>query len=271
MKKKKLTKYLDVSLVADTQGLKQMEDKPDGYIAGWASTPHVDHAQDMVEAGAFQESISKRGLTGPKSIKLLLNHSARQVAGVIKVLEYREDKLWIEAQLNLEVSYVKDLYAVAKDVGFNFSVGFFTQEYTIVREEGKDTIYKIHKGDLFEVSIVPFPMNEEATVLYLKELSVPEEDQDLAKMLVMKRLVPEIEQATQILAEIRKHMALTEEQKALEQEEQERELKALSEIATREEEQALEAAQAKALQDLTLVTKFHPLLAKTAGMKAAAS
>lgn len=156
-----LRKNLDVT---DSNSL------PEGYIAGWASTNHKDHAWDVVADGAFQESINEKGLEGPSGIKLLAQHRPDQPAGTIKKLEYREGGLWIEAQLNLNISYVRDLYEAAKmNGGLNFSVGFRLVDggFEFV-EKGEDSFWLITKGDLFEVSVVTFPCNDEARMTYIK-------------------------------------------------------------------------------------------------------
>lgn len=119
--------------------------------------------------GAFDASIKARGLTGPKGVKLLLNHNWTQLAGVIKVLETRQGRLWIEAQLNLDVEYVEDMYSNIKMIGgLSFSVGFFLQEYNIRQDDQNRDYFELVKGDLFEVSVVPFPANSEAIMEFVK-------------------------------------------------------------------------------------------------------
>ena len=150
---------------------------PDGYIAGWASTMDLDSYRDVVVPGAFDASIKARGLTGPKGIKLLLNHNWTQLAGVIKVLETRQGKLWIEAQLNLDVEYVEDMYSNIKMIGgLSFSVGFFLQEYNIRQDEQNRDYFELVKGDLFEVSVVPFPANSEAVMEFVKSSELDMKD-----------------------------------------------------------------------------------------------
>lgn len=141
---------------------------PDGYVAGWASTPDMDLYGHVIETGAFDDSIAKRGLRGPKSIKLLIGHDWRQIGGVITVLKTVGQKLWIEAQLNLALSFAKDALEQCRMLGgLNFSVGFNLEEYAWVETKTEEYL-KIMKGDLIEVSIVPFPGNEEATMEYVK-------------------------------------------------------------------------------------------------------
>lgn len=154
--------------------LKELGDKPDGYIAGWASTPHLDSYRDIVMPGAFAESISKRGLSGPKGIKFLIGHDWDKPAGKIEKLEYRGDSLWIEVQMNLKISYANDFYEAAKSMdGLSFSVGFWLKEWTIKQDENGKEYYLLHKGDLFEVSGVPFPANDEAFMTFVKSAIQP--------------------------------------------------------------------------------------------------
>lgn len=168
---KKLVNFSFQSATEDEikKALGDGNDIPDGYVAGWASTPDLDSYNHKVVAGAFSEAIRKRGLTGPKGIKLLIGHNWSQVAGVIKVLEYRGQRLWIEAQLALDIGYVSDAYKAAKMVGgLNFSVGFILQDYEWKETAEKVEFLQINRGDLFEVSVVPFPGNEEATMTFVK-------------------------------------------------------------------------------------------------------
>jgi HK97 family phage prohead protease len=198
---------------------------PEGYVAGWASTPSLDSYRDVVVPGAFDASIATRGLTGPKGIKLLLNHDWAQVAGVIKVLEQRGNKLWIEAQLNLKISYAADMYEAIKSTGgMSFSVGFFLQEYNIRKDANDRDYFELVKGDLFEVSIVPFPANSDAIMefyksadIVLEAMGVPlleEEDNicstlaEFEKMLVSNGIVKSRNDARLVTLEVQQHAHL---------------------------------------------------------------
>lgn len=171
---KKYAKNVDLHLpmafkVATPEEIKALGDKPDGFIAGWASTPDLDWYHHIVAAGAFQASIAERGLTGPRSVKLLIGHDSNKVAGRITKLEYRGDSLWIEAEMLLNVSYVRDAYEVMKATGgWNFSVGFNLKEYKFDETDNGTEFLHILQGDLFEVSAVPFPANEECTMEFIK-------------------------------------------------------------------------------------------------------
>ncbi len=148
------------------------DDIPEGYVAGWASTDSLDSYRHKIVGGAFSKSIARRGLSGPKGIKLLVGHNWDQLSGIIKKLEYRGNNLWIEAQMNLELSYAKDAYIAAKmNGGLSFSVGFMLEKYAIEggsKDDNEEQWLRIDEGDLYEVSIVPFPGNEDATMEFIK-------------------------------------------------------------------------------------------------------
>lgn len=188
--------------------------------------------------GAFDASIGKRGLNGPKGIKLLLNHDWTQLAGVIKVLETRNGQLWIEAQLNLDVGYVRDMYSNIKLLdGLSFSVGFFLQDYNIRQDAQSRDYFELVKGDLFEVSVVPFPANSEAVMEFVKfnepelidmakEFDDYEDDEDcfvepstiaeFEKMLVSNGLVKSRNDARLITLEVKQvsHLFMTKDMNA---------------------------------------------------------
>lgn len=191
---------------------------PDGYIAGWASTADIDSYGHKVMKGAFSEAISKRGLSGPKSIKLLIGHNWGQVGGAIKVLEYRGDKLWIEAQLALDIGYVSDAYKAAKILGgTNFSVGFMLQDYEWKETANGNEFLQINRGDLFEVSVVPFPGNEEATMTFIKDGTGADDEEsdevlptvaELEKALVRSELVKSRTAAHEVVKLVKANIAL---------------------------------------------------------------
>jgi len=193
--------------------LKALGDMPEGYVAGWASTSDVDFHGHMVKAGAFLDSIKDRGLTGPRSIKLLHGHDWNNVCGVIKVLEYRQGKLWIEAQIDLRIGYARDLwYSADISGGLSFSVGFSVQEYTVHNadeKDGKEEWYEITKGDLMEVSITPFPANEKAVMTIVKDDSeLPKTVAEFEKLLVNSGLVKSRNDASRIVVVIKKSLKL---------------------------------------------------------------
>jgi len=191
------------------------QDIPDGFIAGWASTSDIDFIGDKVLHGAFDDSIAEKGLNGPKGIKLLLQHSAHKPAGMINVLEQRSKGLWIEAQLNLEISYVKDFYEAAKmNGGMSFSIGYRLVEggfRFVEKDNPADSYWELSKLDLHEVSGVTFPMNEEAVMTFIKGITDEEAFADIAsleKALVASGLVKSRNDAMRITRVVKRNTPL---------------------------------------------------------------
>lgn len=186
---------------------------PDGYVAGWASTPDLDTYHHVVVKGAFDAAIQQRGLRGPKSIKLLIGHEWDKGAGEIRVLETRGERLWIEAQLNLNISYARDAYEVMKMTGgWNFSVGFMLQDWEFKQSADKSYEFlQINKGDLYEVSVVPFPGNEECTMEFIKSRLTEQPCSTMAdfeKHLVKTGIAQTRDGAHAITLAVKKHLHL---------------------------------------------------------------
>ena len=75
--------------------------------------------------------------------------------------------------------------------GANFSVGFMLKDYEIViRDEDEDDYFlRIDRGDLFEVSIVMFPGNEEAVMTFVKA-ALHDDNHDEDELFFAKAKVP---------------------------------------------------------------------------------
>jgi HK97 family phage prohead protease len=191
----------------------------DGFIAGVASAPTTDLYGHKVLPHAFTHSIQKKGLSGPRGVKLLAHHDWTKPAGTIKRLETVGENLSIEAQMNLNVSYVKDLYEAAKqNGGLNFSVGFTLEDFEFVDEDqaksGEDAWLVIKKGDLMEVSIVCFPACVEAEMSLVK--SNPNSLTEFEKVLVADGLCKNRSDAQRITLAVKNSPHLFYDKAALE-------------------------------------------------------
>lgn len=188
-----------------------LADKPAGFVAGWATASTLNCYDQIVAPGAFDASIRQRGLMGPRGIKLLASHRGDRVCGVIERLEQRGDRLWIEAQIDLTITYANDLYKACKiSGGLNFSIGFRIEKYSY---DELTEILTITQGDLSEVSIVAFPGNEDATMEIVH--SAKENDDKIAETpaqfearLVRLGLAPSRRIAHRLVQEIKRHARL---------------------------------------------------------------
>lgn len=132
-----------------------------GYFEGYGSVfGVVDSYRERVEKGAFVESLKK------KMPKLLLQHRPDRVIG--KFLEAYEDEkgLYVKGRLNLNVQDAREAYHLIKDGSFSgMSIGFNVRQHEVEKETG---VVKLLKIDLWEVSLVTFPANEDANVESVK-------------------------------------------------------------------------------------------------------
>lgn len=154
-------------------------DESAGTVEGYASTWYRDEDGDVIVKGAFKKTIQERVPTG--QVKLLDSHrwDSQHVLGT--VVEAREDErgLWIKAVF----ASTPDAQAVRQKIleGHlnRLSIGFEILRDEIRRDpDGKVTRY-IYEVKLYEVSVVPFPANENAVIVAAKAV-VPFQDLPLA-------------------------------------------------------------------------------------------
>ena len=140
-----------------------------GRFQGYAATfGNVDLGNDVVEPGAFEQSLRD---TGGGKIPILDHHNPAQQIGWN--LEAREDSkgLFVRGQLDLNVQAARERHSLMKlavEVGgrTGLSIGFQT-----VRDEPDPENFKVRRlieVRLMEYSIVTFPMNLEAGVTRVK-------------------------------------------------------------------------------------------------------
>lgn len=135
-----------------------------GQFEGYASVFHcVDLGYDEVMAVAFSDSLKKRG---PSAIKMLWQHDSAQPIG--KWIDVREDKhgLRVIGQLNLDVAKAREVLSLMRDGTIDgLSIGFRTQKSSLNKTSGVRHLIKL---DLWEISIVTFPMLPQARVSAVK-------------------------------------------------------------------------------------------------------
>ncbi len=123
----------------------------------------VDLGRDLVLPGAFVRSLQERGARG---IKLLFQHDPAEPIGVW--LELREDAygLFVRGRVLPEVERGREVLALMRAGALDgLSIGFRAVEG---RTDPKSGVRRLHRVDLWEVSIVTFPMLPEARVSAVK-------------------------------------------------------------------------------------------------------
>lgn len=132
----------------------------DGAFSGYASIfGKVDLGRDIVMPGAFAESLAKRGVNG---IKLLFQHDPNEPIGVWETIREDGKGLWVKGRLMTEVARAREVLSLMRAGALDgLSIGFRTVEG---RKDPTSGVRRLHKIDLWEISVVTFPMLPEARV-----------------------------------------------------------------------------------------------------------
>jgi HK97 family phage prohead protease len=142
----------------------------DGTFSGYASVFGVeDLGGDIVQRGAFTRSLADHAAKGTMPA-LLWQHDSRQPIG--KFTTVREDAtgLYVEGQLALKTAKGAEAYELLKMGALDgMSIGYMTVKYTYDEKLDVMTLIDI---DLWEASLVTFPMNESARVGSVKAASI---------------------------------------------------------------------------------------------------
>ena len=149
---------------------------PDGSFEGYASLfGLVDMGQDQVMSGAFAASLLKRG---PQGVKMLWQHKAAEPVGTWQSIIEDHRGLKVAGRLNLAVARAREILALMREGALDgLSIGFKTQLAATDKATG---IRRLQKLDLWEISIVTFPMLPQARVSAVKR-AIPPPQTSLAK------------------------------------------------------------------------------------------
>jgi HK97 family phage prohead protease len=135
-----------------------------GVFAGYASHFGVIDTQgDVVVAGAFRESLRAKGAGG---IRMLFQHDPKEVVGAWSDLVETEKGLHVTGRLNLDVQRGRELAALIDQRALDgLSIGFRT---VFSNRDKASGVRRLHRIDLWEVSLVTFPMLANARIERLK-------------------------------------------------------------------------------------------------------
>jgi len=141
-----------------------------GSIKGYISIfGNVDSYGEIVEPGAFAETLAKSAKSGRK-VKLLWQHDPHQPIGVWDEVGEDRKGLWGEGRLLIEQSpKAREAHGLLMEGALDgLSIGYRT-----VKSEpkaGKEGIVSLTKLDLLEGSVVTFAANERARVEVVKSI-----------------------------------------------------------------------------------------------------
>ena len=148
-------KFVDLAL-ADLE--------PGGSFSGYASLfGRVDLGRDLIEQGAFARSLRTRGAAG---IRMLFQHDPNQPIG--RWIELREDAhgLFVRGRLAEGVARSQEVLNLMRAGALDgLSIGFRTVK---AKTDSASGVRRIVEADLWEISVVTFPMMPNARVERVK-------------------------------------------------------------------------------------------------------
>lgn len=136
----------------------------DGSFSGYASLfGEVDLGRDTIEPGAFSKSLKTRGAAG---VRMLFQHDPAEPIGTWKVIREDERGLYVEGVLSPGVARAREVHALMKSGALDgLSIGFRTVR---ARSDKGSGVRRILEADLWEISVVTFPMLPAARVSNVK-------------------------------------------------------------------------------------------------------
>jgi HK97 family phage prohead protease len=139
-----------------------------GVFTGYASLfGEVDLGKDRVERGAFLKSLARRGAAG---IRMLFQHDPAEPIGAWKVIREDGRGLYVEGALSDGVARAREVHQLMKARALDgLSIGFQTVR---ARSEPATGVRQILEADLWEISIVTFPMLPGARIGEVKQARV---------------------------------------------------------------------------------------------------
>jgi HK97 family phage prohead protease len=141
----------------------------DGTFSGYASLfGKADLARDVVERGAFSRALRERGAAG---VRMLFQHDPAEPIGTW--LELREDErgLFVRGRLTRGVERAQEVLELLRTGALDgLSIGFRTVK---ARKDARTGLRRIVEADLWEISIVTFPMLPEARIRTVKAGHLP--------------------------------------------------------------------------------------------------
>lgn len=167
-------KTFDVPLITKSIG-------DDGSFAGYGSVFNVrDGAGDIVIPGAFTKSLAN------KKPAMLWQHKTDEPIGVYDVVEEDEKGLYLEGRLLIEHDdLAKRAHAHLKAQSLTgLSIGFCLNDYEYDKEKDAFLLKDI---DLWEVSLVTFPCNQEARISDVKSAIAKGEQVDIRDLELILR------------------------------------------------------------------------------------
>ncbi len=136
----------------------------DGTFSGYASVfGEVDLGRDTIERGAFRQSLVERGAG---QVRMLYQHDPAEPIGAWKTIREDARGLYVEGVLSPGVARAREVFSLMKSGALDgLSIGFRSVK---ARTDAKTGVRRILEAELWEISVVTFPMLPSARVSDVK-------------------------------------------------------------------------------------------------------
>ncbi len=140
-----------------------------GVFEGYASLFGIaDLGHDIVMPGAFRQSLARRGA---QKVKLLWQHQAGEPIGSWLSLQEDARGLHVIGKLNLHVARAREILSLMREGSVDgLSIGFRAKR---VQRDPATGLRHLLEVDLWEISLVTFPMLPQARVSAVKSGAQP--------------------------------------------------------------------------------------------------
>ena len=139
----------------------------EGVFTGYGSIfGNEDQGNDIVQKGAFTKSLQERPAS---KVKMLFQHKTDEPIGVFEEIYEDQKGLFVKGKLALGTQKGRETYELLKIGALDgMSIGFKADPQKQGYNENKRGIRTLKEVDLMEISLVTFPMNEEAVIESVK-------------------------------------------------------------------------------------------------------
>ena len=139
----------------------------EGVFTGYGSIfGNEDQGNDIVQKGAFTKSLQERPAS---KVKMLFQHKTDEPIGIFTEIYEDQKGLYVKGQLAMGTQKGRETYELLKMGALDgMSIGFKADPQKQGYNENKRGVRTLKEVDLMEISLVTFPMNEQAMVQSVK-------------------------------------------------------------------------------------------------------
>ena len=137
-----------------------------GVFEGYASLfNRQDLGRDVVLPGAFRETLRKRGAAG---VRMLFQHDPNQPIGIWQKIHEDARGLFVRGRIMTDVAKGREVLSLMREGALDgLSIGFRAEHGERSKQTG---VRRLRKVDLWEISVVTFPMLPGARVSRVKSV-----------------------------------------------------------------------------------------------------